>query len=129
MHLLVMMEPTLGVMATPTGIPPHIELASQLKEILDNVTQVVKTLKEQTTQITEAVKTAIDEKSWDPGHVTGTQLQAILTTFQDQSMLAVYTRMDNIRAEFNRAAARGGGGGDDEEDNLNNFGVGGEERE
>jgi hypothetical protein len=34
--LLVMTEPTPEVMAMPTGIPPHIELASQLKEILNN---------------------------------------------------------------------------------------------
>jgi hypothetical protein len=80
-------------------------------------------------QITEVVKTAMDEKSWDPGHVTGSQLREILTTFQDQSMDAVNTRLDSIRVEFNRVAGGGGGFGDEEEDNLNNFGVGGEERE
>jgi hypothetical protein len=42
-------------------------------------------------------------------------------------MDAINTRLDSIRAEFNLVA--GGGGGDEEEDNLNNFEVGGEERE
>ncbi len=92
LRLLVTTEPTPEVMATPTGIPPHVELASQLKEILENVTQVVSSLREQTTRITEVVKTAIDEKAWDSGHVTGTQLQEILTTFQAQSMGARPTR-------------------------------------
>jgi hypothetical protein len=133
LRLLVTTEPTPEVMATPTRIPPHVELASQLKEILNNVTKVVTSLQEQTTRITEAVKTAIDEKSWDLGHVTGTRLREILTTFQDQSMDAVNTRLGSTRADFNRVAGGGGdgggGGGDEEEDNLNNFGVGGEERE
>jgi hypothetical protein len=130
LHLLVKTEPTPEVMATPTGIPPHVKLASQLQAILTNVTKVVSSLREQTIWITEAVKTAIDEKLWDSGHVTGTQLREILTTFQDQSMDAVNTRLDSIRAEFNRVAGGGGGGGSgNEEGNLNNFGVGGEERE
>jgi hypothetical protein len=95
-----------------------------LKEILNNVTKVVTSLREQTTQITEAV----DGKLWDSGHVTGTRLQEIFTTFQDQLMDAVNTRLDSIRAELN-CVAGGGGGGDEEEDTLNNFWVGGEERE
>ena len=96
LRLLVTAEPTPEVMATTTGIPPHVELASQMKEILNNVTKVVTSLREQTTQITEAVKTAIDEKSWDSGHVTRTRLREILTTFQDQLMDAVNTRLDSI---------------------------------
>jgi hypothetical protein len=96
LRLLVTTEPTPEVMATPTGIPPHVELASQLKEILNNVTKVVTSLREQTTRITEVVNTAIHEKSWDLGHVTGTRLREILTTFQDQLMDAVNTRLDSI---------------------------------
>ncbi len=42
-------------------------------------------------------------------------------------MGAVNTRLDGIRAEFQRVAA--GGGGAEEEDNLNNFDVDEEERE
>jgi hypothetical protein len=96
LRLLVTTGPTPEVMATPTGIPPHVELASQLKEILNNVTKVVTSLREQTTRITEVVNTAIHEKSWDLGHVTGTRLREILTTFQDQLMDAVNTRLDSI---------------------------------
>jgi hypothetical protein len=117
------MEPTPEVMATPTGIPPHVELACQMKEILNTVSEIFINLKDQTTEIIEAVKTAIDEKSWDLGHVTGTRLQEILTSFQEESMGAVNSRLDRIRAEFHRIA----GGAGDEEDNLNNFEVEGEE--
>jgi hypothetical protein len=124
---LVTTDPTPGVMATPTGIPPHVELASQLKEILNNVSELVVNIRDQTARITETVKTAIDEKSWDSGQVTGTRLREILATFQEESMGAVNTRLDGIRAEFQRVAA--GGGGAEEEDNLNNFDVDEEERE
>ncbi len=43
---LVTTDPTPGVMATPTGIPPHVELASQLKEILNNVSKLVVNLRD-----------------------------------------------------------------------------------
>jgi hypothetical protein len=59
LRLLVTTEPTPEVMATPTGISPHVELASQLTEILNNVTKVVSSLQEQTVQITEAVNCGI----------------------------------------------------------------------
>jgi hypothetical protein len=116
---LVTTDPTPGIMAMVTGIPPHVELACQLKEILDNALELVVNIRDQTSRITEAVKTAIDEKSWDSGQVTGTRLREILATFQEESMGAVNARLDGIRAEFQRVAA--GGGGADNDDNFNNF--------
>jgi hypothetical protein len=68
---LVTTEPTPEVMAMPTGIPPHIELACQLKEIMNTVSEIFINLRDQTAQIIEALKPAIDEKLWDSGHVTG----------------------------------------------------------
>ena len=93
---LVTTKPTPGVMTMPTGIPPHVELASQLKEILSNVSEMVVNLRDQTGRIAEAVKTAIDEKSWDSGQVTGTRLREILATFQEESMGAMNARLNSI---------------------------------
>jgi hypothetical protein len=62
----------------------------------DTVSELFINLKDQTAQIIEAVKTAIDEKSWGSGHVTGTRLRDILTTFQEESMGAVNSRLDRI---------------------------------
>jgi hypothetical protein len=120
LRLLVTTQPTPGVMATPTGIPPHVELASQLQEILTNVGSLVSNFSEQTTRISEVVKTAIDEKAWESGQVTGTRLREILATFQVESMDAVNSRLDSIRTEFQRVAAGRGDGGGAEDDN-NNF--------
>jgi hypothetical protein len=119
LRLLVTTDPTPEVMATPTGIPPHVELASQLKEILNQVSELVVKFSDHTTQVTEAVKLAIDEKSWDSGHVTGSRLREILTSFQEASLGAVNARLDSIRAEFHRVAENGGGAEDD--NNMNPF--------
>jgi hypothetical protein len=125
LRLLVTTAPTEGVMATPTGIPPHVELASQLKEILQTVTEVVCSLKDQTARIIEVVKTTIDEKSWDSGQVTGSRLREILATFHEEAMGAVNSRLDGIVAEFQRISGGvdGGDGG-----NLHNFDGDEEER-
>jgi hypothetical protein len=69
---LVTTDPTPKVMAMSTGIPPRMELACQMKKILSTVSEIFINLRDQTAQIIEAVKTAIDEKPWDSGHVTFT---------------------------------------------------------
>ena len=91
----------------PTGIPPHMELASQLKEILNKVSEMVIIFRDQTVQITEAIKNAIDEKLWDLGHVTGTQLREMLTTFQEVLLGAVNSRLDSIQDKFCHVAGSG----------------------
>ena len=83
-------------MATPTGTPPHGELASQLKEILNQVSEMVISFRDQTVQVTQAVKNAIDKDSWDSGHVTGSRLREILTTFQEALLGAVNVRLNSI---------------------------------
>jgi hypothetical protein len=65
--LLVTMEPIPDVMAMPTGIPLHVELALQLKEIPHNVKKVLSSLREQTTRIiVKVVKTATDCEKFSP---------------------------------------------------------------
>ena len=44
--LLVTTLPTKGVMETPTGIPPHVEHATQMKEILSQVISLCEIQKE-----------------------------------------------------------------------------------
>jgi hypothetical protein len=51
------------VMMMSNGIPSHIELASQLKEILNQVFKMVSSFRDQAAQITETVTTTIDKNS------------------------------------------------------------------
>jgi len=107
---LVTTEPTPGVIYAATGIPPHIELATQVQSVLDNTSQLMTQCGHQTSQIISAVKDAIEEKAWDSGHVTGTKLLEVLTKFQSESLQSVDQRLGDIRTEFSRALALGRGG-------------------
>lgn len=97
---LVTTEPTAGIMTTPTGIPPHIELATQVQKVLDLATQLLGKMGQQTAEVIEAVQNAIEEKAWESGHVTGTRLMEVLNEFQTNSMTAVDQRLVEIRDEF-----------------------------
>jgi hypothetical protein len=117
---LVTTDSRAEVMSSPTGIPPHVELESQLREILNQVSELVVKFSDHTTQVTKAVKFAIDEKSWDSGHATGSRLQEMLTSFPEALLGAVNVQQDStIRAEFHRVAENGGRAEDD--NNMNPF--------
>ena len=68
---LVTTAPTNGVMDTPTGIPPHVEHATQMKEILSQVISFCEIQKEQTSTLVSTIEKAIDEKAYDSGNITG----------------------------------------------------------
>ncbi len=123
LHPLMTTDPTPEVMAMPSGIPPHMELVSQLKEKLNKVSEVVISFRDQTVQITEAVKTAIDTKLGHLCHVTGMQLHESLTPFQEASLGAVNLRFGSIWDKFCHVASGGG----NKDDNINHFEVEGEE--
>ena len=90
-------------MTTPTGIPPHIELASQVQKILDLTTRLMNEFGRQTQGIIDAVKDAIEEKAWDSGHVTGTRSQELLQEYQQNSLGEVDKRLASLRDDFSRA--------------------------
>ena len=60
---LVTTVPTNGVMDKPTGIPPHVEHAAQMKEILSQVISICEIQKEQTSTLLSTVEKAIDDKA------------------------------------------------------------------
>jgi hypothetical protein len=60
LRMLVTTQPTAGVMTTPTGIPPHVELATNVQKLLGMVTDLVNCLGKQTNGLIDAVKTAIE---------------------------------------------------------------------
>jgi hypothetical protein len=115
---LVTTEPTPGIMTVATGIPPHIELASQVQKILDITTNLLQSFGAQTNDIIKAVKNSIEEKAWDSGHVTGSRLAEMLENFQKESMKTVNERLGEIRTEFSRAMGRAGGSANNANENA-----------
>jgi hypothetical protein len=69
-------------MTTPTGIPPHVGLAQQLKEFLEKVSSLVASFENQTRSVVAAIDDAIENKALELGQVTGNHLKEILDGFQ-----------------------------------------------
>ena len=102
---LVTTAPTPGVMTVATGIPPHIGLATQLKDILATLSKLVCGFEQQSENLISALEKALDEKAWDSGNVTGSRLKEILDAFHG----SVNKNLDGIRVEFKRALEIGNG--------------------
>jgi hypothetical protein len=105
LQALVTIKPTPGVMTTPTGIPPHVGLAQQLKEVLGKVSSLVACFENQTRSVVAAIDDAIENKSLESGQVTGNRLKEILDGFQKESVKAMNEKLDGLREEF--SASRG----------------------
>jgi hypothetical protein len=96
-------EPSVGVMTTPTGIPPHVELATNVQKLLSMVTELVNCLGTQTNGLIDAVKTAIENQAWNSGHITGRKLKEILEEFNNKQLKVVNDRLVEVRDEFHSA--------------------------
>ena len=48
---LVTSDPTPMVMSTPTGVSPHIELASMMAQVLDTTAELMASFRMQTTEL------------------------------------------------------------------------------
>ena len=68
-------------MITAMGIPPHIGLASQLRDMLGMLTNLVAAFQQQSDNLIVSVEKALENKAWESGHVTGAKLKEILKEF------------------------------------------------
>ena len=97
---LVTTEPTHGVMDKATGIPPYVGLASKIKEILSQTIILAQVQKEQETTLVAALESAIDNKAWDSGNITGSRLREILDSYQFQSSKLVDVRLKSVDTQL-----------------------------
>ena len=97
---LVTIDPTHGVMDKATGIPPHVGLASKIKEILSQTIILAQVQKEQETTLVAALESAIDNKAWDSGNITGSRLREILDSYQSQSSKLVDVRLQSVDTQL-----------------------------
>ena len=86
---LVTVEPTPGVLVSPTGIPPHIGIAVQLSEVFDTLGVLVWQFGEHGNNLMSVVEKALDGKAWENGHITRSQLKEILDEYRRDSIEAV----------------------------------------
>ena len=104
---LVTIHPTKGGMMAPTGVPPHIGIAVQVTEVLDTLGELVRQFGEHGDNLMIAVEEALDNKSWDSGHVTGSRLKEILESYKKESIETVDQQLKGMRVELRRVIEQG----------------------
>jgi len=97
LHQKVTIKATNGLVAT--GIPPHIEHSRQLTCLLSRMDGVLNVLANQNSTLVDTVKKAIDDHSWESGHVSGSMLKTILDGYKNDSLREVTARIDSLRKE------------------------------
>jgi hypothetical protein len=110
LKLLVSIEPTPSVMSTPTGIPPHIELAKTMQQLLEMMTELMTVFRTQSDDLIDQVKQAIEEKAWDSGHVTGSRLKELLEQFQQVQMTKIDMRLVDMQKQLSDGMQMGNSG-------------------
>ena len=117
---LVTVQPTSGVLVSPTGgIPPHVGLAVQLSEILKTLGHLVHQFGEHGERLMETVEKALETKAWENGHITGPKLKEILDDYRKDSIEAVDRQLKEMRTEVREAIRQGGGGVRGADDSAN----------
>ena len=97
---MVTTEPTEEIMTVPTGIPPHIHLATQMNNVLDKLAHLVSSFESQSENIVIAINTAIENRAWESGHVTGDRLLQILEEFKTDSIQQMNGRLQELKDEI-----------------------------
>lgn len=93
---LVTTEPTPYIMETATGIPPHVEVACQLREMRRDVLGLIEDTKAYEVRrqkaeqdfkekVTKVVQDAIETNNVNNGNVSGLRLQNILKEYQQKT--------------------------------------------
>jgi len=100
---LVSISPTVGVMTTATGIPPHISLSIQIGKILDTVAILVGQFGQHGENLTAVVEQALNTRAWESGHVTGSRLKEILEEYKKESISAMDGQLQSIRQQIQLA--------------------------
>lgn len=100
---IVSISPTVGVLTTATGIPPHISMSVQLAQVLDTVGTLVAQFGQHGENLMAAVEQALNTKAWESGHVTGCRLKEILDEYKRESIQTMDGQLQTIRQDIQRA--------------------------
>lgn len=96
---LITTDPTEGILATATGIPPHVEMAVKLEEINSSLTSFMKLTQNQSERVMGAIDEAFENKAIESGKVTGHKLKEILLEFKKSTLEVVSQKMTEMIKE------------------------------
>ena len=118
---LVTIEPTPGVIVSPTGVPPHVGLAVQVAHVLDKLDVLVQQFGDHGDNLMLAVEEALDNKAWESGHVTGSRLKEILDEYRKESIETVDRQLTGMRAELRKIIQQGEHGRHGDDSDIEGF--------
>jgi hypothetical protein len=94
-------DPKPGVMEHPTGIPPHVQMAVQIRNLIKQVSQLMVAVQGQTQAVVTAVVGAIYKKYWEAGHIMPEQLAGTLTKWKDEITTPfIKSRVDDLQEKI-----------------------------
>lgn len=95
---LVTTDATEGVLTAATGIPPHIEMAVQIKQLHTSVSLLLEFAHGQHNQVISAINDAFENKAMESGHVTGQKVKELLLEFKKSTLEVVTKKMGELIA-------------------------------
>jgi hypothetical protein len=89
-----------GHMTVATGIPPHIHQAVLIKNTLQVCTETLKTVKEMSTTVKDAVKEGFEEKAEECGQMTGERMKTMIDEYHGQMETLINTKLTELKETF-----------------------------
>ena len=89
-------ESVAGAMEKSTGVPPHIELATQMSEILQQLTLLAQVQHSQASTLVATIEKAIDEKACDSGSIAGSRMNEALSQHQLDIARIINNRLASV---------------------------------
>jgi hypothetical protein len=109
---LVTLESTEGVIATATGIPPHVNTMRLITLCLENVGCLVSAVRNQGTELVAEIKNFLETRAWESGSITSDRLEAMMEAYKDDTIKALDLKLVDLKKHIIRV----NGGADFQED-------------
>ena len=93
---LVTLDPTDGVMTVTTGIPPHINHARSIQEVLGIVKEFRDNQQSQTAELRAAIHDEFEDRALESGHPTNERIQMMFTEVERRYNENLDERIENL---------------------------------
>jgi hypothetical protein len=96
---LVTLEPE-GQVKEASGIPPHIQNAKMVRDVLDTCLETLEQVKNMAQTVEDSVKNAYEEKAAENGQLTGERLKQIIEENQKTMRDMINEKLTELKSEI-----------------------------
>jgi len=89
-----------GQITTPTGIPPHVSMAIEVKKVLNVCVDTLVEVKAVQTSVSSTIHEAIENRALQEGHMTSAKLNEILDGYHTNFQTIVSTQLSSFRTDI-----------------------------